>query len=136
MIEIETIRKMVGELRASGKFVDDNSIAHHITARMHDLSSRCLVGSEVIRKKENNEISLKPFGLLSDEEFTTLVFDFYISDRQMAKIFDVSDSTISRRRNKLKIVRNTKDGAFQLCQWVMSDRIAPDVNDFLKSIAA
>jgi len=131
-----SIKEMLEALANAGRFKDEKGIANHVMARMNDLSSRLLVGQEVARKKEKGEITLKPLKELSDEEFKTLVFDFYISDRQMAKIFDVSSDTIGRRRTKLGIARNNSEGQFQMYQWILSDRIAPDVDTFLKSISA
>lgn len=129
------LKETLDALKETGKFVDDESIYHHVMSRMHDLSSRLLVGNQILEKKNNGLIKLKDYKSISDDDFTVLVFDFYISDKIMSKIFGVSDSTISRRRNKLGILRNNSEDQYQTYQWILSERIAPNVDAFVKTIS-
>ena len=125
---------VINELRKEN--LSDDEIVARMTARLHMYEEHNLTGVDIQNRIAAGIFTPKQFAQLTDEEFTTLVFDFKVSDREMGKIFDISPSTVRSRRQKLKLERNSKDSWGQMAQWICSDRIAPDLNEFLDKISA
>lgn len=135
MTTYEQVHGVVLVLEGSGEFSNRTDVIHYMVKRSQIRKDQAVNGNKILYLMEKGSFTPKPLRRLSDEEFRILVFDLNISDSQMSQIFGVSAGTISRRRQKLDIARDTKYGGFQEVQWLLSKRNPPVLEEFIETIS-
>lgn len=134
MLTSEGLRETINELIRTGKCIDNDDALHYFIRRERMMPTAS--AWEISKKIYKKEFCPKTIKEISDEQFSTMVFELNISDTDMAQIFNVSNGTIARRRQKLGIAINNHKDAYRTYQWVLSDKTPPNLDEFLKEIEA